>query len=241
MISVCMISYNGAKYIKEQLDSILCQLSEKDEVIISDDGSTDGTVEIISSYNDPRIKLLHHKLAHTPYKGTMDVCYRVGRNAENAMMKASGDYIFLADQDDVWPEGKVERCVRELQDADLVVTNKMVVDSNLKPLHSGGGVSPLKSATLFNTLTHTPFTGCCMAFRKSLLDYVLPFPKEPLMHDIWIGLMGMRHGKVRVLQEPMLFYRRHGGNASHNGSRSNNPLSYKLKYRYYLLKAYLLN
>lgn len=241
MISVCMLSFNGANYIKEQLDSILCQLNPEDEVIISDDGSTDNTLDIVLAYNDSRIRLLNHKLVATPFSGVMDVCYRVGRNAENALKNAKGDYIFLADQDDVWPSDKVEKCIRELQNVDLIVTNKLVVDSNMRPLSEDGKAAPIKSPTLYNTLTHTPFTGCCMAFRKSLLNYILPFPEEPLMHDIWIGLMGMKHGKVRVLQEPLLFYRRHGGNASINGTRSKNPLSYKLKYRYYLLKAYLMH
>lgn len=236
-----MPAFNGAKYIREQLDSILCQLGPEDEIIISDDGSTDGTLDIVLAYEDARIKLLNHRLEVTPYSGVMDVCYRVGRNAENAMKEAKGDYIFLADQDDVWPIDKVEKCIGILQDVDLVVTNKLVVDSNLKPLPSDGPVIPVKAPTLYNTLTHTPFTGCCMAFRRSLLNYILPFPKEPLMHDIWIGLMGMKHGKVRVIQEQLLFYRRHGGNASINGTRSKNPLSYKLKYRYYLLKAYIMH
>ena len=90
MISVCMATYNGEKYIQEQIDSILCQLSKDDELVISDDHSTDATCDIIKSYNDRRIKLFLNELA----KG-------VTHNFENALLHSKGDIIFLADQDDV--------------------------------------------------------------------------------------------------------------------------------------------
>ena len=90
MVSVCMATYNGEKYIKEQIDSILSEIKENDEIVISDDNSTDCTVEIIKSYNDDRIKLYHSNARN--FK----------KNFENARNKAKGDIIFLSDQDDVW-------------------------------------------------------------------------------------------------------------------------------------------
>lgn len=102
-ISVCMATYNEAKYIREQLESILCQLSEDDEIIVSDDGSTDGTIDIIMSYHDNRVKVLHH--ISSP--GSSFV--KATRNFENALLHAHGDYI-LADQDDVWHKNKVSVC-----------------------------------------------------------------------------------------------------------------------------------
>ena len=95
MISVCMATYNGAQFIKEQIDSILCQLSTEDELIISDDGSTDETLSIINSYKDNRIKVFQHKAA----EGSAFI--KATRNFENAMSHAVGDYIFLSDQDDM--------------------------------------------------------------------------------------------------------------------------------------------
>ncbi|MEK5777350.1 glycosyltransferase, partial [Acinetobacter nosocomialis] len=97
MISVCLATYNGEKYIVEQLTSILSQLSPTDEVIISDDHSTDETLLLIKSLNDPRIKIITNELG----KGYT-------KNFENAINHSSGDYIFLSDQDDVWVENKVE-------------------------------------------------------------------------------------------------------------------------------------
>ena len=168
------------------------------------------------------------------------MCYNVGRNAENALNKALGDYIFLADQDDIWLPGKVETCLKELQFKDLVITNHIPVDSQLIPLNNIYKPSRFTTPSLLNTLTHTQFLGCCMAFKKKLLPYILPFPSEPVMHDIWIGLMAIKYGKISLIQEPYLLYRRHGNNASVNIEKhSINPISFKLMYRFYLLRAYL--
>ena len=90
MISVCMATYNGEKYIEEQLKSILSQLGENDEVIVSDDSSTDNTLAIVESFNDVRIKIFPNNKFHSPIF-----------NFENALKQATGDYIFLSDQDDV--------------------------------------------------------------------------------------------------------------------------------------------
>lgn len=89
MISVCMATYNGTKYIQEQINSILSQFGENDELVISDDGSKDDTCSIISSYQDSLIKLLFNKGKHG----------FIG-NFENALSQCKGDYIFLSDQDD---------------------------------------------------------------------------------------------------------------------------------------------
>ena len=96
MISVCIATYNGEKYIKEQLDSILPQLKKLDEIIISDDKSKDKTLKIIKTLNDSRIKIFTN-----PKKGLIS-------NFENAITKSSGDYIFLSDQDDIWHENKIQ-------------------------------------------------------------------------------------------------------------------------------------
>ena len=122
MISVCMATYNGQKYIKEQIDSILCQLGHADELVISDDHSTDLTPDIIKSYDDKRIKFFYNELK----KG-------VTHNFENALLKSKGDILFLADQDDVWLPGKLEKMVDFMQQGgyDVVECNCALVDENL--------------------------------------------------------------------------------------------------------------
>ena len=119
MISICMATYNGEKYIKEQIDSILPQLSKNDEIIISDDSSTDDTLSIIRSFNDHRIKIFSGCNFHSPIS-----------NFENALKYAKGDYIFLSDQDDVWLENKVERMMEALKQYSLVVSDCYVVNKD---------------------------------------------------------------------------------------------------------------
>src|SRR5690606_26359089 len=94
-ISVCMATYNGENHIEEQLESILKQLKDNDEVIISDDGYSDKTIELIKGFNDPRIKLFLNSFRN------------IILNFEFALSKATGDFIFLSDQDDIWYDNKV--------------------------------------------------------------------------------------------------------------------------------------
>lgn len=111
MISVCIATHNGAHYIKEQIESILCQLGTNDEIIISDDGSTDNTIDILLAFNDKRIIIYHYK---QPVKSKHSHIY-VCKNFENALKHAKGDYIFLADQDDWWMPNKVMKCLEDLK------------------------------------------------------------------------------------------------------------------------------
>ena len=166
MISVCIATYNGARYIAEQLASILKQLSAEDEVVVSDDGSTDGTIDIVRSLNDRRIRIVDGPRRHSP---TL--------NFEWALRNAKGEYIFLADQDDVWLEGKVTRCVEELQKCDCVVSDARVTDSLLNTTsESLFQLMHVRRGRLSNLLWRNGYTGCCMAFKREVLSKALPFP-----------------------------------------------------------------
>ena len=209
MVSVCIASYNGCKYMKEQLISILSQLSCDDEIIVSDDGSCDGTLEIVSNMEDSRIKEVLNIEKHG-----------VVPNFENAIKYASGDYIFLCDQDDLWVENKVKTCVEALQSVDLVVHNSLLMDGV-------GNVSDIdffslrkSTAGYWKNLYKNSFIGCCMAFRREILDYVLPFPEHILWHDMWIGLMVEKKGKTMFIEDKLLYYRRHDNNASATAEKS---------------------
>lgn len=129
MISVCIATHNGAHYIKEQIGSILCQLGINDEIIISDDGSTDNTIDILLAFNDKRIKIHFYK---QPVKSKHSHTY-VCRNFENALRYAKGEYIFLADQDDWWMPNKVEKCLEDLIKHTLVVHQAEICNEDLKP------------------------------------------------------------------------------------------------------------
>ena len=123
MISVCMTSYNGEKYIEEQLKSILIQLSSKDEIVISDDGSKDDTCKVIKSLADQRIKLITNESSHG-----------FTHNFENALRHANGDIIFLSDQDDIWKDNKVEVTLKVLKHCDLAISDCTTVNNNMEIL-----------------------------------------------------------------------------------------------------------
>lgn len=232
MISVCMATYNGEHFIKQQIDSILPQLSVKDELIISDDGSSDGTLDIIDSYKDSRIKVLHHQ-KNTSLKSIKHSrsFFYVTENFENALKVAMGDYIFLSDQDDIWKNGRVKKMLHELEEYDCVMCNYSVIDSDsvlLCDKYYNG--SPIKKSLLQNILA-SKFIGCCMAFNRSVLSYALPFPDKLLAHDFWIGCLANKKYKFTFLEEPLHFYRRTGTNVSPSVIGSQNSLLYKISYR----------
>lgn len=232
MNSVCVATYNGEQYIEAQLRSILAQLAPEDEVIVSDDSSTDKTVPIIHSIGDKRLRVVHN---NTRY-------FR--DNFENALREAKGEIIFLSDQDDIWLEGKYERCLEELQNVDLVCTNSKVTDENLQVINANFFSVYNSGPGLCKNAINNTYYGACMAFRSSLLQAALPFPPtREIGHDIWLGLVAEMVGKVKFINTPYLLYRRHGKTATTTTGllhRSNRPLWRKIWSRvvvlYYVCK-----
>ena len=214
-ISVCMAAYNGARYIDEQLRSILPQLGAGDEVVIVNDASTDDTCARIRAAGDSRIRLIEH----TVNQGVVSTF-------EDALRNASGDLLFLADDDDIWAPDKVERFVAafaQIEQVQLVTSAVSLIDSDGRPFRDarwdrdGRFVRGLMANILRNH-----YQGAAMAFRASLLARVLPFPRgRSYLHDVWIGTVNDRYrGGVTYLPEPLLIYRRHPANLSRRLSRS---------------------
>lgn len=228
-----MATYNGEKYIKEQLDSILSQLSSQDEVIISDDGSTDDTLKIIMNYNDERIKIFHHQSKINPIYNFSKVG-NVMYNFENAIKQASGDVIFLSDQDDIWCKEKVNICIKELKTNDLVLSNFSLIDKDGNYIKEKVYEKNPYSKSNFINLKTLPFVGCTMAFKKEALAKVFPFPDSVWLHDLWIGLVINKYGKVSYIETPTILHRLTDNNTSSVGkNKSKNSLYIKLKYRFY--------
>ena len=157
MISVCMATFNGGKFIREQLESILSQLpSDNSEIVIADDGSTDETVSVTQSFGDSRIRVL-------PAEKHLGVIY----NYERALQASKGEIIFLADQDDIWLPGKVERVLAALNDADLVTHDAWMLrpskssDSSWARVGKLSDIRAYKSGVVANWWKNS-FTGCCM-------------------------------------------------------------------------------
>jgi glycosyltransferase involved in cell wall biosynthesis len=236
MISVCVATYNGEAFIQEQLNSILSQLSENDEVIVSDDGSTDNTLLILDQFQDKRLRILRNNVGVNSSGTLWDNMARIRRNFELALQHAKGNLIFLSDQDDVWNPGKVQ-CVLDSirKDAMCVVHDCEIVDSNLQP----------SSKTIFSTyhpffcrygwLWKSPFMGCCMVVRREVLDRALPIP-ENVEYDTWLGVVAQKMGELQVINKPLIRYRRHGNNVSTCGQKNTNNLFIKLQRRYYIIK-----
>ncbi len=226
MVSVCIATYNGSKFILPQLQSIIKQLGANDEIVISDDKSTDNTLEIIHKINDPRIKVFINNLE----KG-------YSRNFENAIMKSKGDVIFLSDQDDVWIDGKVTKMLEKLKSAEMVISDAEIVNEHLEKLHqSHFKLRGVKKGFMINFLK-TRYIGACMAFRREILNKAFPFPRNQYLcaHDYWLALVAELYYKIILVEEPLMKYRRHGLNASSGGDTSPFTVRKKIQTRFYTL------
>lgn len=225
-ISVCIATYNGAKYIKKQVDSILTQLKGEYEIIVSDDSSTDNTLEIIAAYNNPNIKIFPNQKFKSPIF-----------NFENALKHATGDFIFLSDQDDLWLDNKVEKVTLALSSCDIVLSDCKIMDADDNVIEesffkvNGSGRGFLKN------LWKNSYLGCCLAMRRTVLERALPFPKDIPMHDWWIGIISESFFSITILYEPLICYRRHGINATPTGEISYFPYHKRLGFRWALIKG----
>ena len=203
-VSVAMATYNGEKYIKEQIETILNNLDDKDELVISDDGSSDMTIEIINKINDKRIKLLEG-----PRKG-------LKKNFENAIKNTTGDVIFLSYQDDIWMENKVEKVLECFNNNNyiLIQHDAVVVGENDKVIYESFAEHRKVKTGVIKNLIKNSYHGCCIAFRKELIKEILPIPDNVYLHDEWIGIVAELNGKTYFLDEKLIKYRRHSENTS---------------------------
>lgn len=230
MISVCMASYNGAQYIKKQISSILEQLGENDELIISDDGSNDGTIEVINSFNDNRIVLLNHTRNKNIRKTTYPH-YLVSSNYENALLHSSGDVIFLADQDDIWIDNKIETTIFYLRSHSMVMSDCLVINENDEIVSNSFFNSIRLPGGLFRNIHRPVYHGCCMAFKREVLTLALPFPRKMILHDTWLGILAESFGNVKYIDNKLVMYRRHLKNSSFSEGKSKNAIFFRIQYR----------
>lgn len=199
-ISVCMATYNGEKYIQEQIESILNQLDETDELVISDDGSTDKTLEIIKNFHDKRINLIHNTEEHGYTK-----------NFENALKNATGDIFFLSDQDDFWLPDKVIRCLEYLEHYNFVMTDAFITNDKLVKEKITHFEKYNVTNGFWKNFTKTRYVGALMAFDRTVYNQILPFPNKQFYcpHDYWIVLVVESGLKSKLIREPLVLYRRH--------------------------------
>ena len=215
-VQVLLSAYNGEKYLREQLDSILSQQYKNITLLIRDDGSTDGTLDILEEYK----------------RNYENVAYYAGENIgiQNSffelmkMADKDADYYAFSDQDDVWLPGKIERAVamleREEQEQPLLYGGKVIYANENLEIMETVPFRNLKEPGIGNALVENIFTGCTEVFNRELLEKVtLCLPTCEILHDWWLYMCGSCFGKVIYDQEGYILYRQH----SHNqvGMQSN--------------------
>lgn len=235
-VSVCMATYNGARFVEEQLESILEQLPADGEVVVVDDASTDDTVAVVSAIGDPRIHVTVHE-ANSGYVATF----------EDALRLAGGAALVLSDQDDVWAPGRLDALVGALQNADVVASNlALYPDGAPLPTPFGGSDWHLSASTSTHRLRNSlgvlagamPYFGCAMAMRPSARSRILPFPAFLTeSHDLWIALSGNAGRSMAHLEQVTVLRRLHDANTS--PSRPRGPVEV-LKARWMLVRAILV-
>lgn len=212
--SIVMCTYNGEKYIEEQLNSIINQTVIPDEIIIQDDCSTDNTEKIISKF----MKENYKKTSIIFDKNEKNLGYF--KNFEKAIKKAKNDIIFLSDQDDVWVNNKIEIILEQFynnKNIGFVFSNAYLVNSKLEKLHQdfwkGKHFSDKVNKQLKILLKQNVVTGATMAFKKEFSHLFLPFPEDGV-HDYWISLVLVSNNIPGLfIDKKLIYYRQHENNA----------------------------
>lgn len=213
-IDILLATYNGEKYLREQIDSILNQTHKNIRLIVSDDCSKDGTGKILEEYKnkDERIKVYYQEKN-----------LGVVKNIEFLLGKVEAPYYMLADQDDVWLPEKAEKSLESLKsnNADLVFGDLEVVDENLNTLYKSFNDYMLLSRKIDKYIDdykvnylYNCVTGCTVLAKRATIEKTLPLPTNSkyLIHDHWIGLMVSLNSKLAYMPEKYIKYRQHGNN-----------------------------
>jgi glycosyltransferase involved in cell wall biosynthesis len=204
-VSVCMPLYNGERYLREQVSSILAQLRPTDELIAIDDCSFDGSLQLLRGFEDKRIRLVQN-------------AQNVGviQSVERALRTATGDVLFLADQDDIWLPGKVTRTLEVLQQTGsyAVVSDAILIDNNGQQTSTSHFAVRKSGPGVFRNWWRNGYVGCCMAFDACIKPLILPFPVDIPMHDTWIGTVCDFIQRVEFVPAQLVAYRRHSTNST---------------------------
>lgn len=229
MISIALASYNGSKYIREQLDSILMQTYQDFELIICDDCSTDNTWQILEEYAqlDHRIKI---------FKNEKNLGFK--NNFEKAISKCIGEYIALSDQDDVWYPNHLALLYNNIGDNTVAVGDATLIDGDGRDLDMS-----LKWQMGIDRKYHNPvemaltilcnrnwMQGASMLLNKRYLDLFFPMPKCVKFHDVWISLVACIHSKLLFIDIPITKYRQHGNNTSSKHKKRRNKFLICMKH-----------
>ena len=237
MISILLASFNGEKYIADQIDSLLCQTFQDFKLYICDDCSTDGTYHIATEYEKKHPERIYASQNKENTGGAK-------HNFLQMMIEHKDDYVMLCDQDDVWIPDKIEITLVKMKETEhefgtdtpiLVHTDLRVVSEKLEPIspsfkaamNANYGKTKLRNQIIQNTLT-----GCTAMYNRALADLITDTPKFMVMHDWWLILTASAFGQIASIDEQTVLYRQHGDNEI--GAKDVRTLKYKI----YKLRGY---
>jgi glycosyltransferase involved in cell wall biosynthesis len=217
MIDILLATYNGEKYLTQQIDSIITQTYKDWQLLIRDDLSTDNTVNIIKNYTckyPDKIRLIEDNKRHLG----------LAQNFGTLLKLAQSEYIMFCDQDDIWLPNKIELTLNTMKAAGqtwpntplLVHTDLKVVDETLMPIAESfwklHRISPESDCQLKKIIYRNIVTGCTVMINKKAKEISMPFPPEARIHDWWIALNVVKYGKIIHIAMPTVLYRQHIAN-----------------------------
>lgn len=222
-IQVLLAAFNGASFIREQLDSILNQTIPGIRILVSDDGSTDNTREILRDYEQryPGQVVCRHRVKEGKYRNRSEKIPNPAMNFFWLMSQTEADYVLLSDQDDVWDPRKTEKLLERMKRIEragmpvLIFSDMEVTDAGLRQISpsffSYNGCNPHRTS-LPRLLVENPVTGGALMMNRSLVKLAAKVPGACFMHDWWIALCASCFGKISCVREPLSRYRQHAHN-----------------------------
>lgn len=217
-VEVLLATFQGHRFLPELLGSLEAQSEGGWRALVSDDGSSDGTVEILRGFEarSPERYVVHENAGARGAK----------ENFAGLLRRSDADYLFFADQDDVWYPDKIAVLLGELKrlEAELGSQTPILVHCDLRLIDADGReihpsmsraqkLEPSVRRELRHLLVQNNVTGCAMAINGALRDLALPIPDEAIMHDWWLAIVAAAFGTIRFVPEPLVGYRQHTGNA----------------------------
>lgn len=234
LISVPILTYNGEKYLREQLDSIYSQTYKNIEVLAFDDCSKDGTTAILQEYH------LSHGLTY--FINEKNLGFQ--KNAAQSLLSCTGDYIAPADQDDIWKIDKLEKLVTNIGDNVLIYSDSIPIDEHGNKL-ANNFVQQVRNLVDGSNNKNFFFENCisahAMLFKRELLTYALPIPDEMFYHDWWIAFVASTYGSIKLIDEPLVYYRRHQAQVTLQKEKNYQGFFSRIKFREHRLKNSKLN